>query len=244
MPSQRCLLISNSFSHGGGYLEHCAEAIKGFLGSVKRITFVPYAAHEKDWDRYTAMAREAFARMEIEVVGIHEDISRQSPPSFAQALFVGGGNTFRLLKTFGDVGLGSITGIQDREVPYIGVSAGANLACPTIRTTNDMPIVEPTDLNGLNLVPFQINPHFVDADPTSKHMGETREKRIAEFHEEDENTTPVVGLREGAWITMEDDEATLGGTNGAKIFVRGEPSREWDPVTVITWKDGQPMIKR
>ena len=112
---------------------------------------------------------------------------------------------------------------------YMGSSAGANLACPTIKTTNDMPILQPADFNALGLVGFQINPHYIDADPNSRHMGETREKRIAEFHEENDLT--VIGLREGSWIVVDQGRATLHGQTGAKIFVKGEAPTEWDRQT-------------
>jgi dipeptidase E len=143
------------------------------------------------------------------------------------AVFVGGGNTFRLLKTLQDGGM--LDQIRRRALDgmrYMGSSAGANLAGPTIKTTNDMPIVQPADFNALGLVGFQINPHFIDADPNSKHMGETREKRIAEFHEE--NPLTVIGLREGSWIVVDQGRATLHGETGAKIFRKGNAPVEWD----------------
>jgi dipeptidase E len=143
----------------------------------------------------------------------------------AEAVFVGGGNTFRLLKQMYELDL--IEAIRERVrggLPYIGSSAGTNVATPSIRTTNDMPIVFPPTFDALGLVPFQINPHYLDPDPGSTHKGETREDRIREFHEE--NTTPVVGLREGSMIRVEGDAATLIGDRPARIFRRGEAPYE------------------
>jgi dipeptidase E len=144
----------------------------------------------------------------------------------AGALFVGGGNTFRLLDAMWRHGL--VEPIRRRvrsgEMVYMGASAGSNVACPSIRTTNDMPIVEPPTFEALQLVPFNINPHYQDPAPGSTHMGETREQRIAEFHEE--NAPPVVGLREGAWLLIVDGAIVLQGANGARLFRRGQPTIE------------------
>ena len=144
----------------------------------------------------------------------------------AEALFIGGGNTFRLLDALWRHAL--IEPIRRRVqagMPYVGTSAGSNVACPSIRTTNDMPIVQPPSFAALNLVPFNINPHYQDPIPGSTHMGETREQRIAEFHEE--NAPPVVGLREGAWLLVEDSTVVLSGSTGARLFRRGEAPAEF-----------------
>jgi len=144
-----------------------------------------------------------------------------------EAIFVGGGNTFRLLKTLYDEKLIDVIRdrVRDGGLPYIGSSAGTNIAAPTIRTTNDMPIVEPGSLDALGLIPFQINPHYIDSDPGSTHMGETREQRLLQFHEE--NEAPVLALREGAWLRVDNSSARLAGTTGARLFLRGR-----DPVEV------------
>lgn len=212
---RRLLLISNSTNYGQGYLDHVLSEIDGFLGPVRRLVFVPFAL--RDCEGYGSKVRARLAAIGIEVKTLTADEAGRRFANEADAIFTGGGNTFRLLKTLQDSGLLSI--LRQRAfagVPYLGSSAGTNIAAPTIRTTNDMPIVQPASFEALGLVPFQINPHYLDADPSSTHMGETREQRIKEFHEE--NATPVVGLREGAWIRVEDDRASLGGSRGGRIF--------------------------
>ncbi len=220
---RRLLLISNSTNHGEGYLDHVLPEIDGFLGAVRRLVFVPFAL--KDREAYGAKARGRLAAIGVEVATLTADEAGRRLAAGAEAFFTGGGNTFRLLKTLQDSGLFPI--LRERALagtPYLGSSAGTNIAAPTIRTTNDMPIVEPASFEALGLVPFQINPHYLDPDPGSTHMGETREQRIREFHEE--NAAPVVGLREGAWLRIEDDRATLGGLRGARIFRRGVAPEE------------------
>ena len=220
---RRLLLISNSTNHGQGYLDHVISEIDGFLGPVRRLVFVPFAL--KDREKYGATAAQRLAAIGVEVQTLTTDEAGRRMAEEAKAVFTGGGNTFRLLKTLQESGILSI--LRERALagmPYLGSSAGTNIAAPTIRTTNDMPIVEPASFDALGLVPFQINPHYLDADPGSTHMGETRETRLKEFHEE--NETPVVGLREGAWIRVEEIGATLGGARGARIFRRGQEPEE------------------
>jgi dipeptidase E len=220
---RRLLLISNSTNHGHGYLDHVLAEIDGFLGPVRRLTFVPFAL--KGVEAYGAKVRARLASIGVEVEVLTADEAGKRRGREAEAFFTGGGNTFRLLKILQDSGLLPI--LRERAlagVPYMGSSAGTNITAPTIRTTNDMPIVQPASFEAMGLVPFQINPHFLGADPASTHMGESREQRLKEFHEE--NETPVVGLREGAWIRVEGDRATLGGGRGARIFRRGQEPEE------------------
>jgi len=220
---RRLLLISNSTNHGQGYLDHVLAEIDGFLGPVRRLVFVPFAL--KDREAYGAKVRARLADIGVEVTTLTADEAGKRAVQEAESFFTGGGNTFRLLKILQDSGLLPL--LRERAlagVPYMGSSAGTNIATPTIRTTNDMPIVQPASFEAMGLVPFQINPHFLDADPASTHMGETREQRLKEFHEE--NETSVVGLREGAWIRVEGDLATLGGGRGARIFRRGQEAEE------------------
>jgi dipeptidase E len=215
----RLLLISSSTVHGFGFLDHPEPEIRAFLGSGQRVAFVPFAAH--DHAAYTAKVRERLSRMDLEVVPIDE--MRR-----ADAVFVGGGNTFRLLKTLHDRKLlDVIRDLVRQGLPYIGSSAGTVIAAPTMRTTNDMPIVYPPSFDSLGLVAFQINPHYLDADPLSTHKGETREDRIREFHEE--NAAPVVGLREGSSLRVIDGVTTLLGEKTARVFRRGREAVEVGP---------------
>ena len=220
------LLLSNSTEHGRGYLDHAMPAIRDLLGPVRRLVFVPFALRERE--AYTARVRARFEKESVDVQGLGPDGEEAPVLHGAEAVFVGGGNTFRLLDTLQRTGL--LDALRRRArggVPYLGASAGTNIAAPTIKTTNDMPIVQPASFDALGLVPFQINPHYVDPDPSSRHMGETREERIREFLEE--NDAAVVALREGAWLRIEGAGARLGGLRGARIFRRGREPEEVAP---------------
>ena len=220
---RRLLLISNSTHFGSGYLDHCAEQVKSFFSGCDSILFVPYAL--QDLERYAQKACDAFAAMDLSMKSCHLHADPGSAVRATSGLFIGGGNTFRLLEKLNRFNM--IDPIRKRVgegMAYMGTSAGSNMACVSIRTTNDMPIVYPPSFSALNLVPFQINPHFVDSDPTNQHMSETRETRIAEFHEE--NAEPVVGLREGAMLVVRGERMVLKGQNGAKLFRRGDPPLE------------------
>ena len=232
MSAPRLLLISSSTVHGSGYLDHCAEEIRSFLGGgVSRVLFVPFALHDRDG--YAATARERFAAMGYRLDSLH-DVAGSAAEAVAaveaaEAVFIGGGNTFRLLSALWELEV--VEPLRRRVaagMPYLGTSAGSNVACPTIRTTNDMPIVEPPTFEALALVPFQINPHYLDPDPGSTHKGETREQRLREYHEE--NELPVVGLREGAMLRVEGTAVELRGSSGARLFRRGgEPAEHRPP---------------
>jgi dipeptidase E len=221
------LLISNSTQPGQGYLEHCADELVAFLSGVRTVLFVPYALH--DLDAYTATARTRFAALGFELTSAHEAADPAATARAADAIFVGGGNTFRLLDRMYATGL--VDAIRDRVhagARYVGTSAGTNVAGPTIKTTNDMPIVAPPTFNALGLVSFNINPHYVDRDPDVAHGGETREQRITEFHEE--NPEPVVALREQTMLLVDGDAVELrGGAAGARVFRRGNAARECRP---------------
>lgn len=223
----RILLISNSTLFGSGYLDHAEAEIRDFLGDVKRVLFVPFALYDRD--AYAASASERFKRMGYELTSVHDRVVDPfQAVAETDAIFIGGGNTFRLLKTLYDQFL--LEPIRQRVaegMPYIGSSAGSNVAGPTIKTTNDMPIVQPPSFDALGLVSFQLNPHYLDPDPNSKHMGETREKRIQEFLEE--NDTPVLGLREGAIARCENGSTMLKGSTGARIFRKGQTPVETLP---------------
>lgn len=224
--NKRVLLISNSTLYGSGYLDHAESEIRNFLGDPKRVLFVPYALFDRD--AYAATAQERFARMGHQLTSIHQALDPVQAVSEAEAVFIGGGNTFRLLKALYDFGvLDPIRQRVNAGMPYIGSSAGSNVAGPTIKTTNDMPIVQPPSFGALGLVPFQICPHYQDPDPTSTHMGETQEERILQFLEE--NDTPVAGLREGAMVRVEGSEITLKGSTGARIFRKASEPVETAP---------------
>ncbi|XP_007501968.1 alpha-aspartyl dipeptidase-like isoform X2 [Monodelphis domestica] len=230
-PSRRLLLVSNSRLYGEGYLEHCEQQMRSFFGGkVNRVLFIPYALYDRD--AYAKTAREKFETLGYGLDSIHESSDPVEAIRKSEAIFVGGGNTFRLLKTLYDLNL--IPEIRERVlhagVPYMGSSAGTNIATISINTTNDMPIVFPPSLEALGFVPFNINPHYLDPDVNSTHMGETREARILQYHEEP-HTPPVLGLREGSILLVEGNKATLLGRSKARLFLRGQTPTEHEPGT-------------
>ena len=223
---KRVLLISNSTLYGSGYLDHAESEIRSFLGAAGRVLFVPFALFDRD--AYATMARERFQRMGYDLESIHTTPNPQQAVNEAEAIFIGGGNTFRLLKALYDADvLQPIRRRVAEGMPYIGSSAGSNVAGPTIKTTKDMPIVQPPSFDALGLVPFQISPHFLDPDPNSTHMGETQEERILQFLEE--NDKPVAGLREGAIVRAENGSHILKGSSGARMFRKGHEPVEANP---------------
>ncbi|RMC18483.1 hypothetical protein DUI87_04372 [Hirundo rustica rustica] len=220
---RRLLLLSSSSLHGGGYLEHCQQHIQSFLGQkVKRVLFIPYALHDRD--AYARTAREKFESLGYGLDSIHESCDPVEAIRKSEAIFIGGGNTFRLLKALYDNNL--IHEIRKRVledgIPYIGSSAGSNVATISINTTNDMPIVYPPSLQALGLVPFNINPHYLDPDIKRTHMG---------------------GLREGTMLLVEGDKATLQGATGARLFLRGKKPTEHEPGTDFSFllTDSNPL---
>jgi dipeptidase E len=220
----RLLLLSNSVSPGRGFLEHALESIADTMGGGTRLLFFAHAS--LDPDRYAELMQAALRPLDLHVMPAHRRAALVHELDRADAIFVGGGNAFRLLKTFQDSGL--IEAVRKRVrggLPYLGASAGTNLACPTIRTTNDMPIVQPLSLAALGLVPFQINPHY--AEQESSPFSASRDERIGEFLRE--NDAPVVGLREGAWLDVRDDSIVVGGPTGGRLFLRGSEPRELEP---------------
>ncbi|GHA78272.1 dipeptidase PepE [Pontibacter akesuensis] len=227
--SRNLLLISTSTTHGTGYLEHAEEEIKALLQGKSSILFIPYARpsgiSHKD---YTDKARVPFEKWGISVTGVHEYDNPEKAVREAEAVFIGGGNTFVLLRNLYQNKL--VQALQERVnkgMPYMGTSAGTNVAGKTIGTTNDMPIVHVKTFDALQLVPFNINPHFQDPEPNSKHMGETRDTRIAEFHHH--NRQPVVGLREGSMLRIQGDRIRLHGPHTARIFLQSEKPMEFKP---------------
>lgn len=221
--SRNLLLLSNSTLHPTGYLEYAAEFICDFLRSrnVTEVLFVPYAL--RDEDKYAATARAAFEAWGFRLTSIHEAENPATAASAAKAIFIGGGNTFQLLNNLYRHKLIDIIRKQvlEKGVPYIGSSAGTNVATVSINTTNDMPIVFPPSFKALGLVPFNINPHYIDTDPTSTHKGETREQRLLQYHEIP-GSPPVLALREGSILRVVGEKAELVGKFHARLFVPGQ----------------------
>jgi len=240
MTHKRLLLLSNSTNYGERYLGYPVDAIKEFLGAeIKRVLFVPFAGVRFSFDEYAKNVRERFEEMGYQLESVHEARDPTEAVSQAEAIAVGGGNTFHLLRGLYESKL--IEPIRARVLqgtPYIGWSAGSNVACPTIRTTNDMPIVEPPSLDALNLIPFQINPHYTDVLPTG-HAGETRDERLQEFIEVNPNTY-VVGLREGTILRIEDSSIQLIGEKSARVFIKGREAKDYTPQDSLQFlSDGQ-----
>lgn len=224
----RLLLLSNS-SSDAGYLVHARPWIADALGDARRVLFVPFAGVTIGWDAYAAKVREALAPLGLGVVSAHEVDDAAAAVAEAEAVAVGGGNTFALLKAlYARDLLGPIRERVSSGVPFVGWSAGANVACPTIRTTNDMPIVEPPSFAALGLVPFQINPHYTDAHPPG-HRGETRAERLAEFAAANPNVL-TVGLPEGTALRVAGASVERLGPHPARLFEHGaEPRVLEDP---------------
>jgi dipeptidase E len=214
------LLLSNSRAPGMAFLEHATDAIGSILGDRTRILFIPFASG--DPGAYAELVRKALGGLGIQVDSLHEAADPARAVRQAGAYFTGGGNSFRLLRALSrlDV-LDDIRQAVREGVPYLGASAGSNLACPSIRTTNDMPIIEVISLAALGLIPFQLNPHYLDPEPGSTHQGETRQQRIEEFLEQ--NDVPVLGLREGTWLRVSGPQAVLGGVSTGRLFRRDAP---------------------
>ncbi|XP_050693972.1 alpha-aspartyl dipeptidase-like [Eriocheir sinensis] len=228
MAARNVLLLSNSTVHGSGYLEWASTYIKEFLKSkgVTKVLFVPFAL--RDMDAYADKAAKRFTSWGYECDSLHRAADPIAAVGAAEAIFVGGGNTFQLLAALYEHNL--IEPIREKVLkegaPYIGSSAGSNVATTTINTTNDMPIVFPPSFSALALVPFNINPHYIDADPAGTHMGETREERITQYHQVPD-TPPVLGLREGSLLRVQGDTATLLGLHPARLFQRGKQPEEF-----------------
>ncbi|MDF1571507.1 MAG: dipeptidase PepE [Bacteroidales bacterium] len=225
----RLLLISNSTNAGEVYLDYPKEEIRKFLGD-KKITglFFPYASVTMSFDDYAAKVRSRFNEIGHDIRSVHEFDDPVQAVNDAEAIIVGGGNTFHLLKMIRDNRLiGPVRQKVMNGIPYIGWSAGSNMACPTIRTTNDMPIVEPDGFDAFHLVDFQVNPHYLDHNPDG-HAGETREDRIMEFLVANKDIT-VLGLREGCMLRIEDKIMKLIGNKPVRVFRYSETPAEMEP---------------
>ncbi len=226
MSIKRLLLLSNSTMAGEAYLDYPKYDIREFLGS-RPVTalFLPYAAVTIAWDDYESRVKARFNEIGHDVISIHRFQDPATAVNEAQAIVVGGGNTWNLLRNIHDFGL--IGPVREKVLggtKYIGWSAGANVACPTLMTTNDMPIVDPSGFHAFNLVPFQINPHYLDANPEG-HGGETREDRIREFITVNQNVC-VAGLREGCMLFVEGGNMSMKGVRSLRLFKYGCEPRE------------------
>jgi dipeptidase E len=220
------LIVSTSTVHGKPYLTYLTPEIKKHFEGIETLVFVPFARPSGiTWDAYTQVARTYFETIGIQVKGLHEFDDMVEGINTAEAIFTGGGNTFVLLNEIYENGL--MEGLRVRlanGLPYMGTSAGSNLLGMTINNTNDMPIVYPPTFDAIGAVPFNINPHYLDPIPNSKHMGETRETRINEYHIY--NKLSVIGLREGSFLKVTGNQVTLGGDLSARIFEKGKGAFE------------------
>ena len=207
-------------------LSYLQDELIDFFTGIDEILFVPYARPSGiTHDEYTQIAQQFFNRVGKSIVGLHTFADPKKAIRQAKAIFTGGGNTFVLVnQLYGLEVMDVLREAVENGTLYMGTSAGSNIAGQTMQTTNDMPIVYPPSFKTLGLVPFNINPHYLDPDPQSKHKGETRETRIKEFHVF--NDTPVIGLREGSWLRVEDEKVSLKGDLTARIFLKGQESYE------------------
>lgn len=216
------IIASTSTLHGGDYLDYLLPELSLHFKHCKTILFIPFArpggiSHEE----YTSKVATAFAKINIRVKGIHEYQDFSKAITNAEGIFTGGGNTFLLVsQLYKNKIMTILSETVKRGIPYLGTSAGSNICGLTMQTTNDMPIVYPPSFQTLGLIPFNLNPHYLDADLQSKHMGETRETRINEFHAF--NNIPVLGLREGSWLEVRNDKTTLKGDLSARLFLANQ----------------------
>ncbi|MBZ4036946.1 dipeptidase PepE [Flavobacterium sp. 17A] len=220
------IIASTSTLHGGDYLEYILPTLQEHFQNCKSILFIPYARPSGiSHDEYTKKAAEAFAKIEIKVTGIHEYENPHEALKNAEGIFTGGGNTFLLVTQLYKNNIMQLLAETVKSgTPYLGSSAGSNICGLSMQTTNDMPIIYPPSFQTLGLIPFNLNPHYLDADLQSKHMGETRETRIKEFHAF--NSIPVLGLREGSWLEVKGEKITLKGDLKARLFRQNQEPEE------------------
>lgn len=220
------IIASTSTLHGGGYLDYILPELKVHFGNCKTVLFIPYArpsgiTHED----YTKKVANVFSKINIQVQGIHEFKNPMAAIENAEGIFTGGGNTFLLVfQLYKNKLMTVLADAVKGGTPYLGTSAGSNITGLTMQTTNDMPIVYPPSFQTLGLIPFNLNPHYLDPDLQSKHMGETRETRIKEFHAF--NTVPVLGLREGSWLEVKGEKIMLRGNLSARLFRQNQMPEE------------------
>lgn len=229
------ILASTSTLHGSDYLEYLLPELELHFKDCKTILFIPYARPSGiSHDEYTARAALFFSKINISVKGIHEFEDAALAIQNAEGIFTGGGNTFLLVtQLYKNEIMTVLRETLKKGIPYLGTSAGSNICGLTMQTTNDMPIIYPPSFQTLGLIPFNLNVHFLDADSQSKHMGETRETRIKEFHHF--NTLPVLGLREGSWLKIKENKIILKGNLPAKLFMNGQDPIEIEAKTDISY---------
>jgi dipeptidase E len=229
------IIASTSTLHGGNYLEYILPALEIHFKDCSEILFIPYARPGGiSHDDYTATVRAAFAKINKEVKGLHEFDNPIEAIQDAQAIFTGGGNTFLLVtQLYQNNVMEVLAKAVQNGTPYLGSSAGSNITGISMQTTNDMPIIYPPSFKTLGLIPFNLNPHYLDPDLQSKHMGETRETRIREFHAF--NDIPVLGLREGSWLEVSGEAITLKGSLAARLFRQNQTPEELETGTDLTF---------
>lgn len=233
--NKKLIIASTSTIHQGDYLEYLLPNIKTLFKDCKTLLFIPYARPGGiSHDEYTTKVKTTFAKLNIDVKGIHEFEDPKLALKNSEGIFTGGGNTFLLVsQLYKNEVMEILTTVVENGTPYLGSSAGSNITGISMQTTNDMPIIYPPSFKTLGLIPFNLNPHYLDADLQSKHMGETRETRIKEFHAF--NKTPVLGLREGSWLEVNDNKIILKGDLTARLFRQGENPEEVATESDLSW---------
>tara|TARA_R110000851_G_scaffold298770_1_gene454372 strand:- start:92265 stop:92969 length:705 start_codon:yes stop_codon:yes gene_type:complete len=230
------VIASTSTIYGGEYLDYLTDEIAELFKDTEEVIFIPYARPGGiSHDEYTETAAKAFQKVGKKLIGIHTFDNPVEAIKNAKGAFTGGGNTFVLVSAL--YRLEIMQPLREaifNGLPYLGTSAGSNICGVSMQTTNDMPIVYPPSFKTLGLIPFNLNPHYLDPDTNSKHMGETRETRIAEFHTQ--NTIPVIGLREGSWLRVKDDEIILKGALKARVFEQGKEPYEVQSGATLDFK--------
>lgn len=223
---KKIIIASTSTIHSSGYLEYLLPTLKDFFKDIKTILFIPYARPSGiSYDEYTQKATKAFSKIGKKVIGIHQFGDPKLAVNKAEGIFTGGGNTFELVNQLYKQDIFSdLQQVVENGIPYLGTSAGSNICGVTMMNTNDMPIVYPPSFKTLNFIDFNINAHYLDPNPNSTHMGETRETRIKEFHVF--NSIPVLGLREGSWLNVKGTTITLEGDLSARLFRQNEDPKE------------------
>ncbi len=225
------IIASTSTVHNGTYLDYLLPTLKEHFKEVKTLLFIPYArpsgiSHEE----YTSKVKSVFSQINIDVKGLHEFENPKEAIQKAEGIFTGGGNTFLLVyQLYKNDVMSVLTEVLKKGTPYLGTSAGSNITGLSMQTTNDMPIIYPPSFQTLGMIPFNLNPHYLDPNPNSTHMGETRETRIQEFHAF--NTVPVLGLREGSWLEVKGSKIILKGNLTARWFTQNNEAIELEPET-------------